>query len=54
MFKLFKKRDGAEQAKQLSIYQRRALAYPAPAPGSLPPSAIDAMENDSMVQTALT
>lgn len=42
-----------ESVPQLTLYDRRALEYPG-ASGSLPVSAYDEMESDSMIQTAIT
>lgn len=56
MFKLFKKRNNGdatkELARQLSIYQRQALAMPGAA-GPIGLATYDLMERDSMIQCAL-
>ena len=48
------KKQSKEAARQLTVWQRQAFAYPAPAPGALPYATYEGMERDSMVQTVLT
>lgn len=57
MFKLFNLRRRVAQqelARQLSIYDRRAVENPAVPPGPLPYSTYDLMQRDSMVQTVMS
>lgn len=54
--KLFTRRRNhlREAARQLTIYQQRAFAFPSSPPGALPYATYEAMERDSMIQTVLT
>ncbi len=57
MLKLFARRTrrpAPEQTPQLSWADRKAYESPGGAPGGLPPAALDQMQADAMVQTALT
>ncbi len=58
MFKLFaarrRKRAPREATPQLTTYQRRALEYAGVPPSAITYAAYDQMEQDAMVQTALT
>jgi phage gp29-like protein len=57
LFKFFKKKTrhaSHESAHQLTAYERRALEIPGVPPGPLGYAVYDAMERDSMIQTALT